>query len=385
MYTSKRNSRFLTPNERIKIELWRKEGYSQAEIAHRLGVNRSSISRELKKGDCEQLNGDTWETYHIYSAEIAQKKHDYAQTAKGADLKIGNRFDYLKAIEERVLDNHSFEEAILYIADTMQFDITITKQTAYRYLDMGLFSRLKKKDLPCPRKKRHKKVVRRTNANHADHRSIESRPKEIKARTSFGHWEIDSVVGKAKGKKESVLTLSERLTRQEIIIRANGKTAADTVQALLKLRHALGKDFPKIFQSITCDNGDEFADQKGMEKQDTTVYYCHPQSPGERGTNENSNRLLRRKLPKGKSLSRCTPKQAKQVQDWINDIRRPILGGRSSQQAFFEQLDNLPLQNPERVKNFFRFTTRPESPDSRPNLAGEGMNPPPSCTSVQDD
>ena len=315
LYTSKRNSCFLTPNERIKIELWRKEGYSQA--------------------------------------EIAQKKHDYAQTAKGADLKIGNRFDYLKAIEERVLDNHSFEEAILYIADTMRFDITITKQTAYRYLDMGLFPRLQRRDLPCPRKKRRRNVVRRTNANHADHRSIESRPKEIKARATFGHWEIDSIIGKLKGKKESVLTLSERLTRQEIIIRTNGKTAADTVQALLKLRHALGKDFPKIFQSITCDNGSEFADQKGMEKQDTTVYYCHPQSPGERGTNENSNRLLRRKLPKGKSLSRCTPKQAKQVQDWINDIRRPILGGRSSQQAFFEQLDKLSLQNPERVKSFF--------------------------------
>ena len=51
---------------------------------------------------------------------IAQKKHDYAQTAKGADLKIGNRFDYLKVIEERILDNHSFEESIPYIADTMQ-------------------------------------------------------------------------------------------------------------------------------------------------------------------------------------------------------------------------------------------------------------------------
>lgn len=362
LYTSKRNSRFLTPNERIKIELWHKEGYSQSEIARRLGVNRSSICRELKKGDCEQLNGSTWETYHIYSAEIAQKKHDYAQTSKGADLKIGNRFDYLKAIEDRVLDNHSLEEAILYVAQTMQFDIAITKQTAYRYLDIGLFPHLKRKDMPSPRKKHHRKIIRRTNSNHADHRSIENRPQDIKNRTSFGHWEIDSIIGKSKGKKESVLTLSERLTRQEIVIRTNGKTAADTVQALLKLRHTLGKDFQNIFQSITCDNGSEFADQQGMEKSGTTLYYCHPQSPGERGTNENSNRILRRKLPKGKSLSRCTPKQAKEVQDWINDIRRPILGGKSSQQVFFEQLDKLSLQNPERVKNFFRFTTRPEPP-----------------------
>lgn len=356
MYTSKRNKRFLTPTERVKIELWHKEGYSQAEIARRLGVNRSSICRELRKGQCEQLNGDTWETYYIYSAEIAQQKHDYAQTAKGSDLKIGNRFDYLKAIEDRVLDNHSFEEAILYVADTMQFDIIITKQTAYRYLDMGLFPRLKRKDLPCPRRKHRRKVTRRTNASHPDHRSIEHRPKEVAGRTTFGHWEIDSIIGKRKGQRESLITLSERLSRVEIVLRVNGKTAADTVQALQALARKIGKDFPKIFKTITCDNGSEFADQQGMEKGGATVYFCHPQSPGERGTNENSNRILRRKIPKGKSLSRFTPKQAKEVQDWINDIRRPILGGKSSQQVLFEELDKLTLQNPERVKNFFRFS-----------------------------
>lgn len=354
MYTSKRNHRFLTSTERIKIELWKKEGYSQAEIARRLGVHRSTVCRELKVGRCEQLDGRTWKTYEIYSADLAEQKHAYAQTSKGSDLKIKNRRDYLDAIEKRVMQKHSFEEAIAYLAETADFDIHISKQTAYRYLQMGLFAKLKYSDLPCPpKRKKRRKVVARRNVNYPDHRSIETRPREIDARSVVGHWEIDSIVGKAKGARESCLVLSERKTRQEIVLRPDGKTADATVSALRGLRRAIGRDFSMIFQTITCDNGSEFADQKGMEIDASLVYYCHPQSPSERGTNENINRLLRRKLPKGKSLSQLTPEQAKEVQDWVNGYHRPILGGRCSQAVFFEELDKLPLENPEKVKAFF--------------------------------
>lgn len=353
MYTSNRKHRYLTSTERVKIELWRKEGYSQAEIARRLGVHRSTICRELKKGLCQQLDGQTWTYYETYSADLAQQKHDYAQTSKGADLKISNRRDYLDAIQERVLQSTSFEEAINYIDQTADFNIHISKQTAYRYLQMGLFSKLKYSDLPCPRKRKRRKVQPRRNATHPDHRSIEHRPAEIDSRAVLGHWEIDSIIGKAKGKAESCLVLSERKTRQEIILKPLGKAADATVRSLHKLRRAIGPDFSTIFQTLTCDNGSEFADQQGMEIDKTLVYYCHPQSPGERGTNENTNKLLRRKLPKGKSLSRLTAKQAKEVQDWVNDYRRPILGGRCSQDVFFEELDKLPLIDPDRVKAFF--------------------------------
>lgn len=348
-----RKHRYLTPTERVKIELWHKEGYSQSEIARRLGVHRSTICRELKIGRCQQLDGRTWTYYESYSADLAQQKHDYAQTSKGADLKIGNRRDYLNAIQDRVLQSYSFEDAITYIDQTADFDIHISKQTAYRYLQMGLFEKLSYSDLPCPRKRKRRKVQPRRNATHPDHRSIETRPQEIDTRSSLGHWEIDSIIGRSQGKSESCLVLSERKARQEILLRPNGKTAADTVRALHKLRRAIGPDFSTIFKTITCDNGSEFSDQRGMEIDKTLVYYCHPQSPGERGTNENINRLLRRKLPKGKSLSQLTPKQAKEIQNWVNDYRRPILGGRCSQDVFFEELDKLPLKDPDRVKAFF--------------------------------
>lgn len=355
MCTSKRKHRYLTPTERVKIELWHKEGLSQAEIARRLGVHRSTICRELRVGRCQQLDGRTWMLYESYSADLADEKHAYFQTSKGADLKIGNRRDYLDAIQERVLQDYSFEDAIAYLDQTASYDIHISKQTAYRYLQMGLFSKLKYSDLPCPRnKKGRRKVQPRRNATHPDHTSIEHRPAEIDLRATIGHWEMDSIIGKAKGKHESCLVLSERKAREEIILHTEGKTAEATVRALKRLRRVIGPDWSTIFKTITCDNGSEFADQRGMEIDGTLVYYCHPSCPGERGTNENTNRLLRRKLPKGKSLSRFTPKQAKEVQRWINDYRRPILGGRCSQDVFFGELDKLPLQYPDRVKAFFR-------------------------------
>lgn len=346
-----RSSRYLTLTDRIKIEAWAKHGVSQAEIARRLGVNRSTICRELRKGQCEQIEGKTYKRYFMYSADIAQKRCDWTNSAKGAQLKIGKRYDYLAAIEQRVLDHHSFEDAIAYCAPA--FDVHISKQTAYRYLQMGLFPSLCYEQLPRGKRKARRGKVRRANQNSPDHTSIELRPKEVQTRSTFGHWELDSIIGKAKGHNESCLVLSERLTRQEIILRPKEKTAAATVAALQGLRKALGRDYSKIIKTITCDNGSEFSDRKGMEIDETTFYWCHPQSPGERGTNENTNRLIRRKLPKGKSLSRLTPKQAKQIQQWVNDYRRPILGGKCSQEVFFEELDKLDLQDPDRVKRFF--------------------------------
>lgn len=353
MYTSKRRFRFLTENDRVKIEAWYKRGLSQSEIARELGVHRSTVCRELRRGLCEQLDGDTWKIYHTYSSQIAQQKHEWAQTSKGAALKIGNNHAYLNAIQERVLQKHSFEEAISYVAQTADYDMRISKQTAYRYLQLGLFSRLSCSSLPqCPRRKRRGKV-RRVNTAYPDHRSIEQRPAEIRSREQLGHWEMDSVIGKQKGLNESCLVLTERKTRQEVVLKPEGKTAAATVAALQKLRKSIGADFPRIFRTITCDNGSEFSDRKGMETDAARFFWCHPQSPGERGSNENANRLVRRLLPKGKSLSRISPEQAKEVQRWINDYRRPILGGRCSNDVFFEELDKLGLQDPERVKKFF--------------------------------
>lgn len=174
--------------------------------------------------------------------------------------------------------------------------------------------------------------------------SIENRPQEINDRETFGHWEGDCVCGKKKT-KETLLVLSERLTRQEIIIKMPDQTSASVVAALNKLERKYGRRFSKIFKSITFDNGSEFSDCEGIEKsiygnnrKRTKAYYCHPYSAYERGTNENINKMIRRFLPKGTDFRKVTAAYIQRVETWINNYPREILGFESAAMQFERHL-----------------------------------------------
>lgn len=169
--------------------------------------------------------------------------------------------------------------------------------------------------------------------------SIENRPKEINDRETFGHWEMDCVEGKKKTKK-TLLVLTERKSRKEIIIPMKDQTSRSVVAALDRLERKYGAAFYKIFQTITVDNGSEFADCQGIEKScrrkgnRTKVYYCHPYSSYERGTNENLNKMIRRWFPKGTDFRQITAKAIQWVEDWINNYPREIHGFRSANSVF---------------------------------------------------
>ena len=119
--------------------------------------------------------------------------------------------------------------------------------------------------------------------------------------------------------------LTERKTRYEIVRVLESKTAREVLRVLHTLRHYLGEDFGKIFRAITCDNGCEFSAAKEME-QLTPIYYCHPYSCWERGTNENQNKLIRRFCRKGKSMAGITPDHAEYITLWMNNYPRRLLG-----------------------------------------------------------
>ena len=117
------------------------------------------------------------------------------------------------------------------------------------------------------------------------------------------------------------------------------------VDALDTLEKKVGsKVFPLIFQSITCDNGCEFADAAGIERSitgrgpRTEVYYCHPYRPSERGSNENQNGLIRRHLPKGTDLSTISYEETKRIEDWLNNYPRKMFGFLCSEQLFREEI-----------------------------------------------
>jgi IS30 family transposase len=117
------------------------------------------------------------------------------------------------------------------------------------------------------------------------------------------------------------------------------------VKSLNEIEYRYGKNFKKIFKSITVDNGSEFADFQGLERsiygrnsKRTAVYYCHPYCSSERGTNERINREIRRWIPKGSDLSKYTLEDIKRVESWVNNYPRQVLGFYSSQEMFESQL-----------------------------------------------
>lgn len=181
--------------------------------------------------------------------------------------------------------------------------------------------------------------------------SIEQRPEEIDGREEFGHWEGDTVYS-GKGKRKTtraLLTLTERKTRKEIIIAIPNRKAETVVKALDALERKLGaRRFRAIFKSITFDNGTEFAAAEELERScinkhlpRTKVYFCHPYSSWERGTNENTNGMIRRRFPKGTNFAAVTNAQIAQAENWINNYPRKILGYKSSEIVFRECLREL--------------------------------------------
>lgn len=149
--------------------------------------------------------------------------------------------------------------------------------------------------------------------------------------------------------------MTGRKTEAEIMLKPENKDAASTVQALQWLKEQIGPDWETLFLALTCDNDGEFADQAGIDALGVTTFYCHPQSPHERGTNEVTNKLVRRKLPKGKSMANITQKEATEIQHWVNHYTRPMFGGKSAADMLKAELDKIPLIDRERVYKFFNL------------------------------
>ena len=332
-----RSYRRVSASDRYKIEALKNAKVSVAQIAKELGFSKVTIYAELKRGAYQHRNSDWTETTK-YSAYKAQRNADYNATSKGAQLKIAN--------------DHAFAAVLGFIKENqLDFETSVCRVTLYSYIDKGVFRRISNKNLlRKSKKKKYKQIKRVKKLPRVDH-SIEKRPKEIQDRISFGHWELDSVIGKQiRGK--TILSLTERKTRMQLVLISKDKSSMSTVNVLNQIERKVGvRNFKKIFQSITCDNGCEFANTNGMEfspvtgKQRTTVYYCHPYCSSERGSNENQNGFIRRFILKGTAIGEYTPNQVKQIQDFINYYPRGIFDYKSSADLFQIELAQLGIKN----------------------------------------
>jgi IS30 family transposase len=218
-------------------------------------------------------------------------------------------------------------------------EVVCTK-TFYNYIDQGLTC-IKNIDLPLKVRRNTKNQHVRANKKKLG-TSIEKRPSFIDSREEFGHWEIDTVVGQKSGRDNVLLTIAERKTRQFIVRKIADKSAQAVMAELDKIREECGERFSEVFKTITGDNGSEFADLSNLEKEtDTKIYFTHPYSSFEKGTNERHNGLIRRFLPKSTRMSECSIETIAFVEDWCNTLPRKILGYQTPEELFESELDRI--------------------------------------------
>lgn len=234
--------------------------------------------------------------------------------------------------------------------DGKHFKTSVSVATIYSYIKKGVFLRITQVDLPRHGKQKNSyKKVQPQQARASAGDSIEKRDADVMNRKEFGHWEMDTVYSRKNTTTRALLVLTERKTRKEIIIMVPNRKAETIVKAIDALERKFGAvKFRKIFKSITMDNGSEFAAAEELERSAinktiprTKVYYCHPYSSFERGSNEVQNGMIRRKHPKGTDFSKVTEAEIAATESWINNYPRKILGYMSSEIVYRECLREL--------------------------------------------
>src|SRR3989338_6642598 len=312
----------LSEGEREEISRMLAQGCSFGDIARFLGRSVSTVSNEVSAGGCNR---------YVYRAATAHRRAQRkARKRKLWKRKILLEPRMRRYVQAKLRLRWSPEEIARKIAkeDPLDMTIRISPEAIYSYLYVLPRGALKKELLACLRRERKRRHTRRSHAQEAvgrgqilDMLSIEERPAEVADRIIPGHWEGDLLIG--KNRQSALGSLVERTTRTTILVPLKDRTA-ETV------RKAFAKEAKKIplhmRLSLTYDQGKEMAGHKLFTK-DTRmqVYFAHPASPWERGTNENTNGLIRQFFPKGTDFSKISRREVKHVQHLLNGRPRKVL------------------------------------------------------------
>jgi len=335
--------------ERYKIEAYLEAKKSAKEIAQLLGRDRSTIYREIKRGKVILLDSELRKKER-YKADVGQRMYEEAGRNKERSLKIGQDRRLEQYIRKKILNDKYSPDAVIgeIKRKGLKFKGMICTKTLYNYIDAGIFADISNENLWQKRNKpkRGYHPVRKVSLRNKTARRITERPLEANERLEYGHWEGDCVKGK-RGSKTSLLTLTERKTLEEIIIKLKQTTQAEVQKAIDALEEKRSESFNLKFKTITFDNGSEFLDWEALElsvfdkkTRRITIYFAHAYSAWERGSNENANRMIRRFVPKGEDISRFSNREIKDIENWMNNYPRKKLGYKSAKQAAQECLRN---------------------------------------------
>lgn len=344
IYNSILESKSIGFAQRIAIFLGLKRNDTITNIARELNFSRQAIHAEIKRGTIKQLKSSLEEftTYDVYAAEYANERN---LSRRGRLSKIDDHIGLYDFIRDKLMDNYSPEVISSLISKNDNFSCRVSPKTIYNWIydgDLGVHESV----LPYGRhkvKKSKKAEKNRIKPNGGE--SIELRP-DISNREEFGHWEIDSIVGLKNGKSTSLMTLVERKTRYGIVIKIEKRTMKCVVSALKKVKRMYGKYFYDIFKTITADNGSEFKDAIGMSFKIKSgkmirIYFSHAYSSWERGSNENFNKMVRRKHPKKTDFTKITQHEIDISCQWVNNYPRKQFGYISSKELFQFELNRI--------------------------------------------
>jgi IS30 family transposase len=339
--TDSRKHKHLNIQERTIIELRIKDGCSAYKIAKELHRPINTILNEIRRGTVPQIKNKR--KIELYLADAGQAIYENQRTNCGRkNLRLVCNEFITYACDKMLKDKWSIDACVGRSLESGQFkrsEVICTK-TFYNYIDQGLTC-VKNIDLPLKMRRNTKKYHVRANKKKLG-TSIEERPSFIDSREEFGHWEIDTVIGQKSGNDNVLLTIVERKTRQFIVRKIADKSASAVMTELDKIRTECGERFSSVFKTITGDNGSEFASLSALEQvTGTKIYFTHPYSSFEKGTNERHNGLIRRFLPKGTRMADCSIDTIAFVEDWCNTLPRKILGYRTPEELFENEMDQI--------------------------------------------
>ncbi len=295
----------LSSHERSVIETMIKLNHSIREIARFLNRSPATIAYELKR-------------ITPYNATIA---HTLAKQNKHKHGRCSSLTPELSAF----LNYHI--GILKWSPETAAHVLGIAFKTIYNWINHGLL-KIKVSDLPDKGIRRQRQFDGRRHV-FAHGRSIEKRPKAVQLRQEFGHFEVDTMQsGKTRG--DVLVTITERLSRQHIMRHVSGRNSQAVTPAIIRFFKGI-----KNAKSITVDHGREFAKYDEIEEQlGIPMYFAHPYSPEERGSNEVLNRYVRRFIPKERKIETISQKELDQINHWINARPMKTLNWQSPRKVF---------------------------------------------------
>ena len=355
----KKQYKHLTKEQRAKIEILLntkdKEGkrmFNNTYIAKAIGVDKSTISRELKNRIKSKINVISGKIKNkTYNATDAQNDYNFKRALSKAQYKLEKYPKMKKYIEDKILiDKWAPDVIIGYMKKNKIFDrdgfCKITVPTIYNAIRYGILN-VNIKDM---RRMKYdpKYEYHQDNELPESKRdySIEKRPDEVDKRLVFGHFELDTVLGKRDGVNECLMTITERKTRFEMIFKIKSKKSEDVVNKFNQIKDFMKENFNKVFKSLTTDNGSEFADFLGIIKDTkTNIYFCHPYCSFEKGTNERNNEIIRYFIPKGEPIENYSYEDINNIVYWMNNYPRKILDYKTPIEALLEEFNDKSIIN----------------------------------------